>query len=119
MPPVSFCRYGFVGNSFGSLFDKFGAAVHKLVVGVYEDANIRDITFFVEMVAVCTNLELQFICSREEFVVALALAMFEDVDGKPVVSDGKQYHGYYSALLVREGDVVKIFKETTNSQSLE
>jgi ketosteroid isomerase-like protein len=28
--------------------------------------------------------------------------------------DGKQYHGYYSALLVREGDVVKIFEETTN-----
>ena len=25
------------------------------------------------------------------------------------LSDGKQYHGYYSALLVREGDGVKIF----------
>jgi hypothetical protein len=30
------------------------------------------------------------------------------------LGDGKQYHGYYSALLVREGDVVKIFEETTN-----
>jgi ketosteroid isomerase-like protein len=30
------------------------------------------------------------------------------------LSDGKQYHGYYSALLVREGDKVKIFEETTN-----
>jgi len=30
------------------------------------------------------------------------------------LSDGKQYHGYYSALLVREGDGVKIFEETTN-----
>jgi ketosteroid isomerase-like protein len=30
------------------------------------------------------------------------------------LSDGKQYHGYYSALLVREGDQVKIFEETTN-----
>jgi hypothetical protein len=30
------------------------------------------------------------------------------------LSDGKQYHGYYSALLVREGNVVKIFEETTN-----
>jgi len=30
------------------------------------------------------------------------------------LSDGKQYHGYYSALLVREGDGVKIFGETTN-----
>ena len=30
------------------------------------------------------------------------------------LGDGKQYHGYYSALLVREGDVVEIFEETTN-----
>lgn len=30
------------------------------------------------------------------------------------LADGKQYHGYYSALLVREGDGVKIFEETTN-----
>jgi ketosteroid isomerase-like protein len=30
------------------------------------------------------------------------------------LNDGKQYHGYYSALLVREGDKVKIFEETTN-----
>jgi hypothetical protein len=30
------------------------------------------------------------------------------------LSDSKQYHGYYSALLIREGDVVKIFEETTN-----
>jgi ketosteroid isomerase-like protein len=30
------------------------------------------------------------------------------------LGDGKQYHGYYSALLVREGDRVKIFEETTN-----
>ena len=30
------------------------------------------------------------------------------------LGDNKQYHGYYSALLVREGDAVKIFEETTN-----
>jgi ketosteroid isomerase-like protein len=30
------------------------------------------------------------------------------------LGDGKEYHGYYSALLVREGDGVKIFEETTN-----
>jgi ketosteroid isomerase-like protein len=30
------------------------------------------------------------------------------------LGDGKQYHGYYSALLIREGDEVKIFEETTN-----
>jgi hypothetical protein len=30
------------------------------------------------------------------------------------LSDGKQYRGYDSALLVREGDGVKIFEETTN-----
>jgi hypothetical protein len=28
--------------------------------------------------------------------------------------DGRQFRGYYSALLVREGDGVKIFEETTN-----
>ena len=30
------------------------------------------------------------------------------------LSDGKQYHGYYSVLLIREGDVVKIVEETTS-----
>jgi ketosteroid isomerase-like protein len=30
------------------------------------------------------------------------------------LADGKQLHGYYSALLIREGDQVKIFEETTN-----
>jgi hypothetical protein len=30
------------------------------------------------------------------------------------LGDGKQYHGYYSALLVRDSDQVKIFEETTN-----
>jgi ketosteroid isomerase-like protein len=30
------------------------------------------------------------------------------------LGDGKQYHGYYSALLVREGAGVKILEETTN-----
>jgi ketosteroid isomerase-like protein len=30
------------------------------------------------------------------------------------LGDGKQHHGYYSALLVRDGDRVKIFEETTN-----
>jgi hypothetical protein len=27
---------------------------------------------------------------------------------------GQEFHGYYSALLIREGDGVKIFEETTN-----
>jgi len=30
------------------------------------------------------------------------------------LGNGQTYHGYYSALLVREGDAVKIFEETTN-----
>ena len=30
------------------------------------------------------------------------------------LGDGQQLHGYYSALLVREGDGVKIFEETVN-----
>jgi ketosteroid isomerase-like protein len=30
------------------------------------------------------------------------------------LGDGQQFHGYYSALLVREGDAVKIFEETVN-----
>ena len=30
------------------------------------------------------------------------------------LGNGQAYHGYYSALLVREGDAVKIFEETVN-----
>lgn len=30
------------------------------------------------------------------------------------LGDGQQFRGYYSALLVREGDRVKIFEETVN-----
>jgi ketosteroid isomerase-like protein len=30
------------------------------------------------------------------------------------LGDGQQLHGYYSALLVREGDAVRIFEETVN-----
>jgi ketosteroid isomerase-like protein len=30
------------------------------------------------------------------------------------LGDGQQYRGYYSALLIREGDGVKIFQETVN-----
>jgi ketosteroid isomerase-like protein len=30
------------------------------------------------------------------------------------LADGQQFRGYYSALLVREGDGVKIFEETVN-----
>ena len=30
------------------------------------------------------------------------------------LGDGQQFRGYYSALLVREGDAVKIFEETVN-----
>src|SRR2546421_12133314 len=30
------------------------------------------------------------------------------------LSDGQHFRGYYSALLVREGDAVKIFEETIN-----
>ena len=30
------------------------------------------------------------------------------------LGDGQQYRGYYSALLIREGDGVKIFEETVN-----
>jgi ketosteroid isomerase-like protein len=30
------------------------------------------------------------------------------------LGDGQQFRGYYSALLVREGDAVKIYEETVN-----
>ena len=40
--------------------------------------------------------------------------VFNAGEWKATLGDGKQYHGYYSALLVREGDGVKIFEETTN-----
>jgi ketosteroid isomerase-like protein len=40
--------------------------------------------------------------------------VFNAGEWRAKLSDGEQYHGYYSALLVREGDGVKIFEETTN-----
>jgi ketosteroid isomerase-like protein len=40
--------------------------------------------------------------------------VFNAGEWRATLGDGKQYHGYYSALLVREGDGVKIFEETTN-----
>jgi ketosteroid isomerase-like protein len=40
--------------------------------------------------------------------------VFNAGEWKATLGDGKQYHGYYTALLVREGDGVKIFEETTN-----
>ena len=40
--------------------------------------------------------------------------VFNSGEWKATLGDGKQYHGYYTALLVREGDPVKIFEETTN-----
>ncbi|MFL5239436.1 MAG: YybH family protein [Rhizomicrobium sp.] len=40
--------------------------------------------------------------------------VFNSGEWQAKLGDGKQYHGYYSALLVREGDEVKIFEETTN-----
>jgi ketosteroid isomerase-like protein len=40
--------------------------------------------------------------------------VFNAGEWRAKLGDGKEYYGYYSALLVREGDVVKIFEETTN-----
>jgi ketosteroid isomerase-like protein len=40
--------------------------------------------------------------------------VFNAGEWRATLGDGKQYHGYYSALLVREVDGVKIFEETTN-----
>ena len=61
--------------------------MQKSVVSVYKDANVRNVTFFVEMVAVCSNLEFEPVCSRWEFLMAWARAMFENVHGKPVVHE--------------------------------
>jgi ketosteroid isomerase-like protein len=40
--------------------------------------------------------------------------VFNAGEWRATLGDNKQYHGYYSALLVRQGDSVKIFEETTN-----
>lgn len=40
--------------------------------------------------------------------------VFNAGEWQATLGDGKQYRGYYSALLIREGDSVKIFEETTN-----
>ena len=40
--------------------------------------------------------------------------VFNAGEWQATLGDGQQYHGYYSALLIREGDGVKIFEETVN-----
>ena len=40
--------------------------------------------------------------------------VFNAGEWKATLGDGQQFRGYYSALLVREGDGVKIFEETVN-----
>ncbi len=40
--------------------------------------------------------------------------VFNAGEWKATLGNGQQYGGYYSALLVREGDGVKIFEETVN-----
>ena len=40
--------------------------------------------------------------------------VFNAGEWRAKLADGQQFRGYYSALLVREGDAVKIFEETVN-----
>src|SRR3954453_2586160 len=40
--------------------------------------------------------------------------VFNAGEWRATLGDGQQFRGYYSALLVREGDAVKIFEETIN-----
>jgi hypothetical protein len=40
--------------------------------------------------------------------------VFNAGEWRAKLGDGQQLRGYYSALLVREGDGVKIFEETVN-----
>jgi ketosteroid isomerase-like protein len=40
--------------------------------------------------------------------------VFNAGEWQATLGNGKQFRGYYSALLVREGDGVKIFEETIN-----
>jgi hypothetical protein len=40
--------------------------------------------------------------------------VFNAGEWQATLGNGKQFRGYYSALLVREGDGVKIFEETVN-----
>ena len=40
--------------------------------------------------------------------------VFNAGEWKAKLGDGQQYRGYYSALLIREADGVKIFEETVN-----
>jgi ketosteroid isomerase-like protein len=43
--------------------------------------------------------------------------VFNAGEWKAKLGDGQQFRGYYSALLVRQGDGVKIFEETVNVAS--
>jgi len=40
--------------------------------------------------------------------------VFNAGEWRATLGDGQQFRGYYSALLVRKGDGVKIFQETVN-----
>jgi hypothetical protein len=40
--------------------------------------------------------------------------VFNAGEWQATLGDGQRFRGYYSALLVREGDAVKIFEETVN-----
>jgi hypothetical protein len=40
--------------------------------------------------------------------------VFNAGESQAKLGDGQQFRGHYSALLVREGDGVKIFEETVN-----
>jgi len=40
--------------------------------------------------------------------------VFNAGEWRAVLGDGQPLRGYYSALLVREGDTVKTFEETVN-----
>jgi hypothetical protein len=40
--------------------------------------------------------------------------VFNAGEWRAKLGDGQPLHGYYSALLVREGDAVKIFEEAVN-----
>jgi ketosteroid isomerase-like protein len=67
-----------------------------------------------ELRRVVTELGLHDFSARRTVSRLEGGMVFNAGEWQAKLGDGQQFRGYYSALLVREGDAVKIFEETVN-----
>jgi ketosteroid isomerase-like protein len=67
-----------------------------------------------ELRRVVTELGLHDFSARRTVSRLEGGMVFNAGEWQAKLGDGQQFRGYYSALLVREGNAVKIFEETVN-----